>query len=407
MAETNGSNQLKLKSINQSEIRKIIYHFGPISRQEIASKLSLTLPTITTTVAKLISLGLVREVSTADRGSNAPGRKTQLIDVVEESRLFLGVEMRSNLRRIAITTYRGRILACISDEAEYTDYQQLLGVTCNLTKKLLRSARLSREKIAGIGIGVPGVVDGEAGILLGFPEQRWGKKNVCRDFRELMKYSGPIWLENNSCARAYGTYLFHKEHLEQSDYFTRLLVAVGIACPLMDTHIQVPRPVIGMGEIGHMVIEPGGRLCRCGNRGCLEAYSSERAILERCWEVMDQGRAPNLSRRVQENGRMTMNQVLASREDAAVQDVLDDAIDKLGIAVANVQNFVGSQRILVECQYFDDEKSKARLLDVVDRNLYKKWPTVSEVVFLPQNDYYGATGAAAVAVYKDLQTYVE
>lgn len=407
MEQVNGNNQPTLKSVNQSAIRKVIYHHGPISRQEIADRLSLTLPTITTTVTKLIALGLVREVSTASRAAKTPGRKTQLIDIVEDSRLFLGIEMRGATRRIVITSYRGTVLARISDDREYGDYPRLLKATCELTETLLDNAGLSRERIAGIGIGVPGVVDSDAGVLMAFPEQGWERKDICGDFRELLGYDGPIRLENNACARTYGAYMFHKEYLEQSDYFAHLLVAEGIACPLMDTHIQSAHPVVGVGEIGHMVVSPEGRLCRCGNRGCLEAYASDRAILQQCRELPPQ-RAPILSGLVS-RGSLTMETVLQAQElgDEAVCALLDTAVDKLGIAIANVLNFAGSQRLLVECKYMASPRNQRRLLEMVDAHLYKKFPTLSQIIFLPEDDCCGALGAAAVAAYRDLQTFVE
>ncbi|MCD7863849.1 MAG: ROK family protein [Lachnospiraceae bacterium] len=403
-----GSNLSKAKTLNQSAIRKIIYHSGPVSRQYIASQLSLTLPTITTNVSRLISLGLLKEVPNTSTSEPSIGRKAQLVDIEENSRLFLGIEMRTILRRAVITTYRGHILYQISDDTPHTSYEDCIASTCQLIQRLLLSSGLSKEDISGIGICLPGIVDTENGILSKYGRHNWTDKPVREDFAKQLNYQGPISVENNSCARAYGIYMFHKDISQQTNRFAYFMIASGIACPIMNSGIQDTHPVLASGEIGHMVMVPGGLPCHCGNRGCLEAYSSEDAMIARCQELLDTGNAPYLEKLCQ-NEPLSMKHILAAQNygEASVCKIVDDAIFYLGIAIANIENFIRTQSFIVDCVLFYNPQNSQNLSETIKQNLYTKTLPEAKFIFRVPDEFSGAIGAAAVAVNHDLQTFIE
>jgi hypothetical protein len=150
MQLASGNNLSRVKVTNQSAIRQMIYHDGPISRIEISEKLSLTLPTITTTINFLLSKGLVKEVENTKPSGKTLGRKASLIEV-NDLRYFVGIEMRGALRRICITDYCGKQHGTITDHTAYPDYDENLSTTCELVKKLLKDSKIPKTKIAGIG----------------------------------------------------------------------------------------------------------------------------------------------------------------------------------------------------------------------------------------------------------------
>ena len=110
MHVASGNNLPRIKALNQSTIREIIYHYGPISRSEIAGRLSLALPTITGAINNLLNAGFIREVSPEAGEKKVMGRKVALIDIIEDFRLFLGVEIRGTCRCACVTDYRGNVL---------------------------------------------------------------------------------------------------------------------------------------------------------------------------------------------------------------------------------------------------------------------------------------------------------
>ncbi len=409
MQIANGNNLSRVKVTNQSAIRQMIYHDGPISRIEISEKLSLTLPTITTTVNFLLSKGLIKEVENTKASGKTLGRKASLIDISDDCGYFIGIEMRGALRRACITDYRGNIIKSISDDTPYSDYDETITETCELVKKLLRSSKMAKAKIAGIGLCLPGLVDRSEGILTVHPGYDWENKNVKNDVARLLNYDGPVSIENNACARAYGSYLFSHELMDQYPSFAYFFVSTGIACPLMYTHLRFHESIIGQGEVGHMIIDSKGPLCNCGNHGCLEAFSSERAIISNCVNELSKGKAEILRGLCSSTASPTIYEILNAQAegDPSVNAILKNAIFHMGIGIANIDNFVRPQCILIDGHIFQNQKNKDQLMDVIAQNLYTATNMDTNYIFVEPDEFSGAVGAAAVAVQNDLKTFIE
>ena len=117
-----GANPARVKAANQSAILKTIYHHGPITRAEIARRLGLTLPTITTNVSAMIGRGIVRENGSSQSGVSYLGRKAHPVDIAPESRRFIGMEIQGSRRTLCLVDYRGRTLYAREDGEDCPDY---------------------------------------------------------------------------------------------------------------------------------------------------------------------------------------------------------------------------------------------------------------------------------------------
>lgn len=409
MYVSSGNNLPRIKALNQSNIREIIYHYGPISRGEIAERLSLALPTITGAINNLLSIGFIREVDTSSSEKKAMGRKVAHVNIVEDFRIFLGVEIRGACRYVCVTNYRGKVLCSAQDDELCLSYEQAAAKTVDMIRELLEQNQMSLEQLSGICVCLPGLVDADAGILKIHPGYGWENKNVREDIARLLGYHGPILVENNACARTYAMRLFHQSELEEASTFAYLFVSTGIACHFVHNEIGPKVSYASSGEAGHMVMDPDGPLCSCGNRGCLEALSSEKAIIARCKELLERGRETNLRYLCADPSAPTIAEILQAQEegDIYVSQILDTAIYYLGVAVANIYNFISPRRMVIESVLFQNEKNKDRLLNVIHKNLYTVTITDVNFTFMPPNGFSGAIGAAAVAIQKDLMTYIE
>lgn len=409
MQTINGNNLARVKVTNQAAIREIIYYYGPISRGEISERLDLTLPTITTTINALLAKGVIREVSFSGATRKSMGRRVSYIDVADDARLFLGIEIRGTCRHVCLTNYRGHLLGALSDENPQMEYQLGLETALSLAQQLLHQLNLTVADIAGIGVCSPGLVDTDNGILKMHPGYGWKDKSVCRDIARGLDYQGPVVMDNNVCARACGMRLFHQDLLKDARNFTYLFVSQGIACPFVQNTGGPRISYTGAGEVGHMVMKPFGPLCSCGNRGCLEAFSSERAIIARCREAMSQDQALILREICADPLSPTVAEILSAQEqgDIHVMQILDTAILYLGIAIANIYNFVAPQRMVIDCALFASEENRAKLLESIHANLYTGTVTDVHFTFVDHDEGSGAIGAAALAIQHDLQSYIE
>lgn len=405
-----GNNLPRVRAANQSAILRMVYHCAPITRADIARRLGLTLPTITTNISAMISEGLVRELDppeeTADQRS---GRKSRLLDIVPEARRYVGVEMRGTDSAVCVTDLRGRVLGRTEAATGDRDYEHNLDLTCQMVRDLLASLSLTFEEIDALGFCLPGLVDTEAGVLRVRPSFNWFDKPILRDVRRRLDFHKPISVENNACARACGATLFQRELLSDVPTFAYLFIHMGIACPLILNTSSVFGSIVGAGEVGHMVMEPNGPQCTCGNHGCLEAISSNQAIITRCMEALAKGDAPILRSLCVRGEAPTMGQILRAQEagDPAVYLIVERAVYTLGVAIANIANFTCPRTMLIDGELFRSPANRRQLLDVARRNICKVTPSDTSFIFVEPDRYSGAMGAAAVAIAHALQTYGE
>lgn len=399
-----GSNSLRVKITNQSAILKIIYYFGPIKRAEIARRLDLTLPTITTNVNSMIAEGIVRETSVRGTDGQRTGRKAHLLEIVPEARHFIGIEITGSRRSICVVDYCGKECYSYYDEELCMDYETNMKETCRIVKDCLKRCSLGWQDIFGACIALPGLVDSKEGILKAHPGNQWTDKNIRGDFVALTGYDGPVAVENNTCVRASGVKLYRRGLLADVQSFAYLFVDRGIACPLIVNSFHYTESVVGAGEVGHMVMEPGGAKCSCGNEGCLEAYSSDRAVTERCLEQMKEGKARILNE-ICGGAKPGMLQILEAqrRGDPQVCKIVGMAVYMLGIAVANIVNFTSPDTILIDGKLFWSEENRKLLLETARKNLCNKTYRGVESVFVEPKKDSGAKGAAAVAINMCMQ----
>lgn len=403
-----GANPSRVKAGNQAAILKTIYLCGPIKRSEVARRLGLTLPTITTNINSMMARGIVRETGSERSITHFAGRKAHLVDIVPESRHFAGVEIQGMRRTVCLLDYRGKVLYQKEHTGEEREYGKNIALTCGMVDRALSACGLRPEDIAGIGVCLPGLVDTQQGVLEVRPSYSWTHKNIRADMASRMNYPGPIYVENNACARAYGAQLFRREDLGDAQTFAYLFLNQGIACPLvLNTAIDFGS-VVGAGEVGHMVMVPNGEPCSCGNRGCLEAYASDTAVLRSCAQAIERGEAPVL-RRLRGEGPLSMEQVLAAQEagEEAVARIVGQAVHILGVAVANINNFACPSLMLIEGKLFCRPANWERLLKIVGRNLCGAVHPATQFIFVEPDPLSGAMGAAAMAICKDLETYIE
>lgn len=394
MQFSQGHNPIRTRMSNHGAILRMIYRYGPIKRSELAARLGLTLPTITGCVNAMLAAGLVCSTEQEEGSAQALGRPAQVVDLIPGARLFLGVEMRDDCRAVCVTDYRGKVLYRCRDDSFLDGYERNIRSVCELIRRAAAEGPSPLEGIAGLGCCVPGLVDTERGVLEVNPHNDWRDRPVRADLAALTGYAGPISVENNVCARAAGAQLFRRELLNDYPSFAYMFVARGIACPLILNDVRRSGSVVGDGEVGHMVVDPNGPLCSCGERGCLETFSSDQAVLAACRESLGDG-APD-----------TMDGVLLAQERGVipVQRAVDKALRMLGIALTNITNYSSPRAILIEGKLFRSPANREALLANICCKRYgvsrKSGPAV---FFIDADEYSGAVGGAAVAVSSDLE----
>ena len=403
-----GSNLPRIKVQNQFAIKEVIYKFGPISRLEIAERLGLTLPTITTSVSNMIKKGLLVEVCD-NRDVKTLGRKTMLVDINRDYAFFIGIEIRSSGRRAVLTNIKGEVTRAVSDESQLSSYDDAIESASSLFSSLLEKSALAASDIESVGLTIPGLVDSEKRKLLIHPGTKWKDRNLAFDFMSKTGYSGNVFVENNTIARAYATSMFNTGLIGNADSMAYMFVSIGIGCPLLsDIKAHFGR-VTGEGEVGHMVMNPRGPKCACGNHGCLEAYSSERMMDAEALEAAENGDSPILAEKLKNNGKICFDDILSASDegDRKASLIISRAVEYLGLSIANIDNFVRPECVVIEARIFENTDNRRKLMDVIQKNLYRGTMSESHIYFLGRDEYSGAKGAAATAIRHDLEFFIE
>ena len=150
-----GSNHQLLKQNNNSLVKRYIYRNSPISRVEIAQRLGLTTATITGMVNPMISSGLLRETKGA-------GRPRMMLEFIPEAHYICGVDTGPYRTNYIVTDLLGQTIAVRHTEQPLDEYHVTLERLSREIPDFLAEAGIPREKLLGVGICLPGMIDGSA-----------------------------------------------------------------------------------------------------------------------------------------------------------------------------------------------------------------------------------------------------
>ena len=314
---------------------------GPIARARLTEISGLNKSTIGSLLAELQTWGYIKETGTSSVG---PGRPGVLIDINPDAGRVIGAEIGVDFASVVLADMRANVVwrrqIETNDRAVSSrpGQDQVLAQTEGLVTEAIVQVKAASQRLLGISLGVPGLVDHATGTLLFAPNLGWS--NV--PLREMwQRFNVPVIVENEANAAALGEHMLG--NARQVANFIHLSAGVGLG-----GGIVIDGKLYGgvggyAGEIGHMTLAPDGQQCKCGNRGCWETLIGPTAIANRVRQVAGEGRAPILMALPEVNGSLQairMRHVLesAQRGEPAVLLVLDDVGRYLGVGIANLLN---------------------------------------------------------------------
>ena len=396
MYEKGGNHQL-LKRNNSNLIKKLIYQHSPISRVEIAQQLGLTTPTITGMVTPLINSGLLCETVATAEETKAAGRPRMMLEFVPEAHYICGVDVGPYQINYILTDLRGNVILSRRTGQRLGEYGVTLELLADQIPDFLKEANVPREKLLGVGVSLPGMIDGSADKIYDIFYDGWTEHSLSAELGQRLKLK--VEVENNVRARAICAELFDRSVKAQP--FAYFFVSYGVACQMIIDGKVLYGQSAAAGEIGHTVVQRNGPVCpTCGNRGCLEALTGERAILQRCRDIMNTDVPTILKELVDNPDELTMDHVLTAQKmgDREVDSVIEDAIEYLGIALANTINLISPRAVALEGRILSVPENQERMLRVVEQYMFHIHTGITDFTFLPHDPLRGARAAAAVVV---------
>jgi glucokinase len=249
----------------------------------------------------------------------------------------IGVDLGGTNLRIAAVDQQGILLEKIILDTKVTlGRDHVVNDMCQAIQRLAAKLR-SAGSLLGIGIGVPGIIDMETGMVRESPNLPDWADYPART--EIEKRLGTrVILENDANSAALGEKWLGAAR--DFDDMGMLTLGTGVGGGLV-LGGRIWHGMSGMAnEFGHITVEPEGTRCGCGNRGCLEAYASATAVVRMAHEAIVDGAAPGLARAAQMNGDFTAKAVhnLATLGDEPAKQIFRKVGRMLGIALSDLVN---------------------------------------------------------------------
>jgi len=275
-----GSGSHWLRGANRmAVVRQLCVHPG-MSRSEIADALGLTRSTVTVLVRELIAEGWAVEHDVAITGD--VGRRPTPLFIDSQRLLLVGAEVGLGSLRLVATSLTGRVRARSSERFDLSrGPRDAIAVLASAMLSLLGQMDHARHCVVGIGVAFPGGVDEAQGFLHFAPNLGWRDVSVAVLLRRRLAGTAlagvPVFMQNEANAGA----LAEAEFGAPSDDGSLLYLSVneGVGAGLVVNGRLLTGARGFAGEVGHMVLQPGGRACSCGRRGCAEALVGARALL--------------------------------------------------------------------------------------------------------------------------------
>lgn len=250
--------------------------------------------------------------------------------------MYIGIDLGGTNIAVGAVSDSGEILAKASAPTlSGRGYKEIVKDMAFLCKKVTDQAGASMKDIRAIGIGSPGTIDSENGIVVFAGNLKMEKAPVAE---ELKKYFDiPIHMENDANAAAYGEYIACGH---DTDSFVFITLGTGVGGGII-INKQIYRGFNNAGaEIGHMTVEMNGIECTCGKKGCFECYASVTALRRQTKEMMDIATESAMHDWVSRVGHISGRTAFecAAAGDAAAIKVRDNYIRYIAEGIVSVVN---------------------------------------------------------------------
>ena len=333
MATTGSGSLSSLREFNRLRIVDFLRTNGTASRAELARRTGLSRSTVSTLVADLQRRGLVVERAGQFAGEGQPGRPAALLELDPSAAAAVGIDFDHDKVRVAVSDLSRSVLAEATAPHDVDhDAQGALALAAELVEQVLEQAGVDRDRLLGVGVALAGPIDHDKGAL--HPSDvlpGWANVDAAGELEQ--RLDTPAYVDNDANLGALA------EVTLGAGRNARFAAYVSISSGIGAGIVVDGRPYHGhrgtAGEIGHVVVDPQGPICRCGNRGCLETLASGPALLKLVQDSRD--------------GELSVREMieLARDGDAGCRRAIADAGQVVGRVVAGLVNLFSPEMVVI------------------------------------------------------------
>lgn len=309
--------QSEVRTANRKRITNTLFRQGPMTIQELTRQLDLSHGTVTSIVKELVDCGLVTR---GDQLASSGGRPASNVTIVSDARCSIGISVSTNHVRLLLVNLGLEILVSEKHSLSLAPSPEYWLVVSDLLDGFIRAHSVDTTRLLGIGLSVQVPVDKNSQIFFmpgGANSELWNPEVI----RSAFKY--PIMINNDAKMACYAQ-LFSTNDYDDAVF---LLLGSGVGGSIIMNH-KVWDGGRKNAEFGHITVTDGGRLCSCGQKGCLGAYCSTRAITEQTGVSLKE----------------FFDELL--REDAAFEVIWAEYVHYLALGISNLHTVFDTRVII-------------------------------------------------------------
>lgn len=324
-----------MKRQNRLTVFQIIKNEQPISRAAIAKQTGMSPTTVSRIVSELTEEGYVHE--TEEQASAGRGRKSSLIRLLDTAVISIGVELDRHQANIGFIDVQGNVL-CSGSFSRSSDETADVTVTriAETIEELIAECDIDRRRVVGIGVGLPGIIDVDAGIVNFSVQLGWKNVGLAERLKELTGLQAVV--DNELKVKALA------EQLKGSAYGSNRTVLLGFGNGVGSALIlegEIYRGVTNSaGEIGHTTVDPEGMMCDCGKAGCLQTYINIPSLLSEASKIKPV---------------RTIEELFAERRAGTrwASYLIDRALAYMAITINNVVSMYNPDSVILSGEFLD------------------------------------------------------
>lgn len=339
-----GKNNRHVRNMNRMGVISMLRDYGSLTKAEIAAKMDLTFTAVNNLVEELKQEGWIM-----DAGYDVEtyrGRKPKLISLNPDGIYTVGVHVDTAFVCAGVMDLQGNmIMEERRDFEDNTNRGSVVNVIISTIQAVLDQTEL-KSRIIGIGVAAPGPLDPIQGKILSPPHipglHQVRLKGLIEENTEL-----PTYLEKDANAMALGEQWYGNGRHFNSMIYVNADMSIGSGL-ILDQKLYRVSP-FGAGEIGHFTMDIDGPHCYCGNHGCLDVMASGMAIINSVKEKRLATNSTHESSLVNDEQSLNMSELIpaALDGDPMVVQCLINSAQYVGIALANIMNFLTPETIII------------------------------------------------------------
>ena len=327
------NNLSDVKKANRQLVYECIWSHKSVTMTDLAYVTHLSRPTITSLVQEMTADNLVIK---SGYGTSNGGRNPVLYHANVNAAYAMGIDLEFPKVRMAISNLECENI-CLRIYPKDADKDQVLQLMKQQIDDLLLESGIDKNRLLGVGIGVPGVIDYKNNYSVFFERINGWENVLIGDI--IQEYIGkPVYICNDVNLISWAERKV--AHLEDIKNMLYIIIRSGIGMAIWNDGSLMQGEMGNSGRIGHMTVDKNGLQCKCGNRGCLGLYTSEKSMIRMYGELT--------GKELKWAGELFP---LAEAGDAAALQVFETCGRYLGTGIVNVANLFDISEVVLSTSF--------------------------------------------------------